>query len=276
MEKAVTIIKKANKCVIFTGAGMSKDSGIDTFRGAGGFWNGLFGKIILLYAGVPFGWHLTPGLVWSYFISNFYTPIINAKPHDGYYALNDLRLHLFKFKNKFHVITMNVDGLHQESGIPDNLVYEIHGSVKKFCCITCKKSMNIINPIETKNNSPRCQCGGYARPDVTLFTESLPNEPWEKANSIIKQLNKNDVMIIIGTSSVVYPAASIPSYAKARGVTIIEINPELYSPLGSNVDIYLQGTALNILPDLIKQIIGNNLIPIINEDDENDDNNEKN
>lgn len=275
MQDAVNAIRRANQCIIFTGAGMSKDSGVDTFRGGSGLWDGCIGKCILMYAGVPFGWKLTPGLVWSYFISNFYAPIVNAKPHDGYYSLNDLRLKLFNYNNtnskrsKYHIITMNVDGLHQESGIPDEIVYEIHGTIKKFCCMNCKKNIIINNPIETKYNCPKCECGGYARPDVTLFTESLPIEPWQNAENAINSLRKNDVLIVIGTSSLVYPAAYIPKYAKQKNATIIEINPDdkNNSPLKSLVDIYLKGTALNILPTLINQVTEGYNINEINDDD---------
>lgn len=260
MEQAVNVIRNAKRCLVFTGAGMSKDSGIDTFRGGKGFWDGIFGKFALLYAGVPFGWHLTPGLVWSYFVSSFYAPIANAKPHDGYYALTRLREHSFNKPNHFNVVTMNVDGFHQDSGTPESNVFEIHGTVRKFCCIKCKLPIAIENPLEVAKNPPRCACGGYPRPDVTLFTESLPEESWAKANEAVNQLRKGDVVIVIGTSSVVYPAAYIPQFAHDRGATVIEVNPEEpeKSPLSSIVQVYVKGSALQILPELVDCVTGTN------------------
>jgi NAD-dependent SIR2 family protein deacetylase len=96
--------------------------GIDTFRGSGGLWSGLIGSTMLLYGGTPFGWNLTPGFTWSMFVRQFYTPIAAAKPHEGYFALNDISKKMFK--DEVHVITMNVDGLHQASGFSNSHVSE--------------------------------------------------------------------------------------------------------------------------------------------------------
>lgn len=254
MEKAVLAISKAQRCVIFTGAGMSKDSGIDTFRGGSGFWNGIFGNIALAYGGTPYGWSLTPGLVWSYFISNFYGPIAEAGPHNGFFALATLQKEKFKELDSFHVVTMNVDGYHQASGINASCVSEIHGTIRRYRCISCSNPIEIPNPLTS--NPPKCSiCQGYPRPDVTLFTEALPEAPWQKSCDIIRKMRKGDVMLVIGTSSVVYPAAYIPQFARDSGATIIEVNPETETPLKSMVDISIQGTALQILPELAKKIV---------------------
>lgn len=255
MEKASNAIRSARRCMVFSGAGMSKDSGIDTFRGGKGLWNGLFGNIVLLYAGVPFGWNFTPGLVWRLFISNFYAPIAGATPHEGYYALNRLREARFSGLKCFHVATMNVDGFHQDSGVPESNVFEVHGTVRKFCCIQCRTSINIPDPIAVASNPPRCECGGHPRPAATLFTESLPQKAWNGVETAVNQMTKGDVMLVVGTSSVVYPAAYIPQYASDRGVTIIEVNPDENTPIESLVDIKLKGTALDVLPELLKHVV---------------------
>ena len=197
-KAAAQLIHSAKRCVVFSGAGMSKDSGIDVFRGSGnsGFWNGIFGKFALIYGGTPFGWNWTPSYVWLYFINTFLAPIAAAEPHAGYYALFNMSTHASK---PFDVITMNVDGLHQASGFSEDHVIEVHGTLKRFRCISCANSISIPNPISTSNTPPRCPlCKGFPRPDVTLFTESLPEVEWERAQQIISSLQPGDVMIIVG------------------------------------------------------------------------------
>lgn len=247
----MTAIRRAKKCIIFSGAGMSADSGIETFRTGNGFWSGLFGQFSLVYGGTPFGWKWTPVLVWGYFVTLFYEPIVNATPHAGYRALVKLEQNKFNDRNAFHVITMNVDGLHQASGTSEDKVYEVHGSVKRFRCTKCSEPMTVADPVACKNTSMRCTCGGYVRPDVTLFTESLPIAEWGKAQLAVESLRRNDVMIIVGTSSVVYPAASLPQIAKQRGAVLIEVNPDETTPLSSIVDIHLRGGAAAVLEELV-------------------------
>lgn len=200
IRNATQLIRSANKIVVYTGAGMSKDSGIDVFRGAGnsGFWSGLFGKFALVYGGTPLGWKLTPRYVWSYFITTFLAPIALAKPHAGHLALKSISDLLEK---DMDVITMNVDGLHQASGFREGSVCEVHGTLKRFRCILCATPIDIPDPMNEKENPPTCaRCNGYPRPDVTLFTEGLPGDAWSKASSLVTSLDKDDVMLMIGMS----------------------------------------------------------------------------
>lgn len=201
------------------------------------------------------GWNITPGWVWAYFIKSFYNPIAAAQPHEGYFALN--RLNKEKFTNdSFHYITMNVDGYHQMAGADEDCVSEVHGTIKQFHCIKCQNPIIVPSPETTSSCPPRCEkCGGYPRPACVLFTEGLPSKDWNRAADVIDALQKNDVMIIVGTSSVVYPAASLPSYAKGRGAVLIEVNPDASTPLKNIVDIHLQGTALEILPQLVNAVL---------------------
>lgn len=195
---AAKTIAASNRCVVFSGAGMSKDSGIDVFRGTGnsGFWSGMLGKFALFYGGTPFGWNLTPGYVWSYFIDTFYAPIAVASPHKGYFALFHLSQLL---KNEIEIITMNVDGLHQASGYSEDHVCEVHGSLKRFRCIKCSAPITIPDPMAVAKSPPKCMiCDGNPRPDVTLFTEALPEAAWAKAASLVQSMSNKDVMIIVG------------------------------------------------------------------------------
>lgn len=151
---------------------------------------------------------------------------------------------------------MNVDGFHQMSGFEKSKVFEVHGTIRRFRCLSCNTSIpEIVNP--TVDTSTRCpKCRGYPRPDVTLFTESLPEDEWIGAVQATINLKPNDVMLVIGTSSMVYPAAGIPQMAKERGVKIIEVNPspQEASPISRIVDVYIQGTALEALVTLVQEI----------------------
>lgn len=279
LAQAIDATAKASNVVVFTGAGMSADSGIGTFRGQGGSWSGLVGKISLVVGGTPVGWNWIPGIVWNRFVKDFYGPIAEAKPHDGHSALQDLDSSgLF---DSFSYITMNVDGLHQTSGATNDQVAEVHGSVLRFRCMACDKklssdyvfgqtdsstvassqqgtisctdqSLRRLNP----NKQPRCDaCGGRVRPDVTLFTESLPQDEWEKAMHMLAGLGPGDVMIVAGTSSVVYPAASIPEEAARRKVTVIEFNLDSPTPLSKISAITVQGKAVETLPQFVRGVL---------------------
>ncbi|CAB9521261.1 NAD-dependent protein deacylase [Seminavis robusta] len=279
MSQAVAATAKANNVVVFTGAGMSADSGIGTFRGDSGAWSGIFGTLALFWGGTPIGWRWTPSLVWSRFVKDFYGPIVDAEPHAGLLALQELE---GSFDN-FSYITMNVDGLHQAAGATNEQVAEVHGSVLKYRCMSCDKKLSneyILsqsNSDDNNNNSqgnasegectktqqrlnpskqPRCDdCGGRARPDVTLFTESLPPDEWGKAMRMLRRLKRGDVMLVAGTSSVVYPAASIPEKAASAGVTIIEFNKDFPTPLSSIAKIRVEGRAAETFPEFVKLVL---------------------
>lgn len=251
-KRAGALIIQSKACVVFTGAGMAADSGVDTFRSAGGLWSGVFGSMALLYGGTPLGWKLTPGYVWSQFIPMFLEPISRAVAHEGYFKLGELKELCFQDK-PFNIVTMNVDGFHQASGADPAHVCEVHGTIRKFKCISCDAPIQIDDPVSTRSNPPRCAaCGGYPRPDVTLFTEALPSREWERAMDAVNTLRPNDVMIVIGTSNTVYPAASIPQLARRRGAIIIDINPDENSQVQS--DIQLCGGAKDMLVELVNEI----------------------
>lgn len=251
MEEAVQALLRANRVIVFSGAGASADSGIGTFRGEGGAWSGFTGAIKLAWGGTPFGWRWTPGLVWSRFVSDFYGPIAAATPHDGLVALSELQRKRLGPRMSF--ITMNVDGLHQAAGSEG--VAEVHGSVTRFRCSSCEAPARPDLPLDP-SNQPRCQgCGGRVRPDVTLFLEGLPEDQWDAATSAIASLSRGDVMLIVGTSSVVYPAANLPAMAKRRGAVLIEFNLELPTPLSNLVDITVAGRAAQTLRECVDRVL---------------------
>jgi NAD-dependent deacetylase len=231
------------------------------------------------------GWNWTPSFVWCRFVKDFYDPIVNAGPHSGHLALQELN-DKGGF-DSFNYITMNVDGLHQSSGATNDQVAEVHGSVLKYRCMNCGKKLsndyifsqsncdearscaeasdnaNDNNPQEHQEHrklnprkQPRCDaCGGRARPDVTLFTESLPVDQWTKAIGMTRRLKRGDVLIVTGTSSVVYPAASLPEKAAFTGVTIIEFNKDFPTPLSPIAKICVEGKASETFPQFVQGVL---------------------
>jgi len=178
MMQAASIIRSANRMVVFTGAGMSADSGIATFRkGGASLWSGIRGTLALAWFGVPLGWSVTPGWAWRAYLDEFYDPIARAGPHEGHRAIASLEK---KFGNKLTVVTMNVDGFHTTAGSSN--VAEVHGTVNRLRC----KSHGVVDlPLGSslEMRKYRCPaCNGYIRPDVVLFGESLPEEEWSRSS----------------------------------------------------------------------------------------------
>jgi NAD-dependent deacetylase len=232
-----------------------------------------------LYFGTPFGWFLTPSWGFKAYIREFYTPIAQADPNAGHLAIAELQ-QTFPEKT-VHIITMNVDGLHQTAGNPDESVIEVHGTVRRHRCVKNGHPMDLPEGLVIPKQRgavpetipvPKCSvagCGSTPRPDCVLFTEALPSDEWSRAMRAVRDLSLSDVMIVVGTSGVVYPAASLPELAIQRGVPVFEINPES-TPLSSHV-IFLQGTAGSILSRLLQELKSqsqdNNTTPISQQND---------
>jgi len=228
--------------------------GIGTFRGSGGAWSGIMGRISLVWGGTPLGWKWTPGLVWSRFVNDFYSEIATATPHAGLLALADLQREHFG-DHRMAFVTMNVDGLHQLAGA--QAVSEVHGTVRKFRCMKCRAPMRLEPPIPA-SPQPRCSapgCNGRVRPCVTLFTEGLPADEWIAAQREVSLLGPGDVILVVGTSSVVYPAASLPEEAVARGATLIEFNLQMPTPLSELAHIGVEGSAKETLRECVDSVL---------------------
>lgn len=252
IESCARRIANARHVVCFTGAGMSAESGIGTFRGGSGLWTGVVGSVVLGYFGTPIGWKLTPSLAWSQYINKFYNPIRDAQPNDGHRAITQLQ----QIHSDVRIVTQNVDGLHQRAGFNPDRVSEVHGTVLRSRCVANAHIYDFEGNINLPNKSPKCRvdgCGSTLRPDCVLFTESLPTDQWMKAEFATRQLGKGDVMIIVGTSAQVYPAASLPQLASQRGATLIDVNLEEMNLSLSNY-VYLGGTAATTLPMLVDKV----------------------
>ncbi len=200
------------RVVILTGAGISAESGIPTFRGKDGLWN----KFRPEELATPEAFERDPELVWKWY--DWRRELIaRVQPNDGHRIIAEME---GKFED-FWLITQNVDGLHQRAG--SKKVIELHGSIWKLRCTSCSKEViNMDAPL--KMVPPLCEsCGSLMRPGVVWFGESLPLDAIEKAMEVSAQA---DAFLVVGTSAKVYPAAQLPLIAKSEGAKIIEVNPE--------------------------------------------------
>jgi|TARA_B100001105_G_C22347976_1_gene424390 NAD-dependent deacetylase len=226
-------IKDAKKIVFVTGAGISQESGIPTFRGKGGLWRNYDAmKLATIDA-----FYENPKLVWEWY-NERRENIFSVSPNQGHKAIADLEKYV-----KVIILTQNIDGLHQKAGSSE--VLELHGSIVKIKCTVC----DFKDEIMTKFSEipPLCKCGNILRPDVVWFGESLPEDIWKHA---IVQASQCDMMIIAGTSLVVSPANTLPIYAKQNNAYLIEVNPEK-TEMSSEMDLIINDTSANVLPKIV-------------------------
>jgi NAD-dependent deacetylase len=232
-------VNNSDKIVAFTGAGFSAESGISTFRGAGGLWSKYDPSI---YADIN-NFYRDPTYYWSFFRDERYPVIRKAKPNYGHYALVDLE----KRGKLYRLITQNIDGLHQVAG--NSEVIELHGNTRKINCLSCDKtySMDKIYEKLQKELPPRCSCGGVLKPGTILFGEPLPQYSLNMAKLAAKNC---DMFMVLGSSLVVYPAASLPRTAKKNGAILIIINID-QTPLDAIADLVINDSASVVLSKLL-------------------------
>lgn len=221
--------------VILTGAGISAESGIPTFRSKGGLW-GKFDPAV--YASIDV-FHRDPSKYWS-IRGDFIRRYDAYRPNPGHVALADLEaMGLLR-----HVITQNIDGLHRKAG--SRQVTEIHGSLREIFCVQCRREYRA--PHIPGGTPPRCGCGGVLKPNTVLFGESLPADALETA---WREAGTCRVMLVIGTSAVVQPAASLPYVAKQQGAAVVEVNIERAF---SDADYFLEGKAGTVLLEIVSEV----------------------
>jgi NAD-dependent deacetylase len=221
------LLRTADRITVLTGAGISAESGIPTFRGPGGLWRNFRAEELA----TPQAFQRDPQLVWEWY--RWRREVISkAEPNPGHHALVELE----KRTPKFTLVTQNVDGLHERAGSRN--IIRIHGSIWEERCSECGRSA-----------TASCDaCGAITRPGVVWFGEPLDPAVWDNAQKAVEAAR---VLLVIGTSAVVYPAASLVPLAKHSGATVIEVNPDA-TPVSSSVDYSLRGPAGEILPGLIK------------------------
>jgi NAD-dependent deacetylase len=238
-KEAAKALKKASCAVAVTGAGMSAESGIPTFRGAGGIWEKYPPSE---YATIE-AYNENPDKVWKFWLE-LAGQLKESKPNPGHYALAELeRIGILKA-----VVTQNVDNLHQDAGSKN--VVEYHGNAKWLACPRCRHR----DPLDLSQHSdspPYCFCGTLMKPDVVMFGEPIPSHALVEAARLAESC---DVLLVVGTSAQVYPAASLPMFAKRNGAYIIEANTETTDFTRTITDAFLPGPAGETLPSLAKRI----------------------
>lgn len=214
---------------VLTGAGVSAESGIPTFRGEGGLWRNFRPEELA----TPKAFRKDPKLVWEWYLWRRQI-IAKAKPNSAHEGLVQLER---KYGENFLLITQNVDGLHQRAG--SQRIVELHGNIWRVRCLRCGKVYYDYRE-HYEELPPTClRCGGLIRPDVVWFGEPLPEEALQKAHAWACSC---DVFVVIGTSCLVYPAAELPIVAKGHGAKLFEVNTES-TPISSLADVIIREPA---------------------------------
>jgi NAD-dependent deacetylase len=228
-------IAHAGRLAVLTGAGISAESGVPTFRDA---QTGLWAQFDPAELATPSAFANNPKRVWDWYAWRR-ALVARAEPNAGHRALAVIERHAADFV----LITQNVDGLHQRAG--SRRIVEVHGNIAR---VKCSREGVIVADWRQDEQVPRCPgCGSLLRPDVVWFEEALPPAALEAAEDAARRCA---VLLVVGTSAEVYPAAALPMYAKASGATVVEINPNA-TPLSDRADYVLRGPAGAILPALV-------------------------
>lgn len=231
MQVPTGLLKPSTKIAVLTGAGVSAESGIPTFRSNGGFWQ----QYRFEDLATPEAFARNPKFVWTWYEERR-RAIAKAEPNAGHRALVEIE----KRSPAFTLITQNVDGLHDLAGSKN--IIKLHGDIWTVRCLKCGKEH--VDRSELNDMPPRCPCGGMLRPGVVWFGEMLPEGAMERATAAVRAA---DILIVAGTSAQVYPAAGLIPMAR----TVIEVNPEA-TAYSDEVAYSLRGTSAAILPLLIQ------------------------
>lgn len=239
IDQAAAALRKARYVCVLTGAGISSESGIPTFRDA---LTGLWAKFSPEELATPEAFERDAKLVWDWYESRRRL-LREAEPNPGHYALAELERRV----PKLTLVTQNVDGLHQRAG--SSGVLEYHGNILRDRCTL--EQIVADRSEDSRNGLPRCAaCGGLLRPDVVWFGEPIPRGPMLGAAAAAERC---DVFLSIGTSSLVYPAAGLAETARHAGATIIEVNPNV-TELSALAQFALRGPSGRVLPALLAAV----------------------
>ena len=241
IAKAADYLKTARHVAVLTGAGVSAESGIPTFRAADGLWEGHRIEDVAS----PDGFRRDPKLVRTFY-GGRRANVAVSKPNAGHAALVALE---DRWGEDFTLVTQNVDGLHQTAG--NRRVLEIHGSLRRTRCLRCDEVQD--RGLVPLGDAPLCHCGGRLRPDIVWFGEGLPIDIWEDSQMAASEC---DVLLVVGTSAVVHPAASlIPIARRTRspGAKVIEVNMTR-TEASAHADVGLYGPSGQVLPRLVAKL----------------------
>lgn len=235
------IAANCSRCVVLTGAGISAESGVPTFRGEDGLWNKCKPEELATME----AFMANPKLVWEWY--NWRRNLMaEVKPNPGHYAIAEMET-LFE---RFDLITQNVDDLHRKAGSKNPL--ELHGNIQRNKCVRCNEPVEIEQEIDPANIPGCALCGGSVRPDVVWFGEMLESQIIDRA---FQQSERAELFLLVGTSAVVHPAASLPVAAKQNGAILVEINPEP-TPLSELADFCISLPSGEFLPQFVEDLKG--------------------
>jgi NAD-dependent deacetylase len=238
IHDAARLIGRAQRVVCLTGAGVSAESGIPTFRDAlAGYWS----RFDPMQLASPEGYAANPGLVWRWYMARLAT-VEAAMPNPGHVALARLAAHV----PELVLVTQNVDDLHERAG--SVTVLHLHGSIHRFRCRRCGTAYELTPTDRMAAEPPACfVCGALIRPEVVWFGEMLPEDTIAAAQEAAARC---DVMIVVGTSGVVYPAADLPWSAQRAGAALIDVNPDR-TPYSGSAAVFLKGPSGVMLPKVL-------------------------
>ena len=242
IKEAALLLKKSRFTTAFTGAGISVESGIPSFRGTGGLWERYDPNILDLQNFIN-----DPVASWVVIREIFYDFFGMAKPNKAHLVLARMEREGMLAR----IITQNIDNLHREAG--SKIISEFHGNSKNLKCLQCHREYR-SGEISLDHFPPTCrECGGILKPGFVFFGEAIPQLPMREA---FETASLSDVFLIIGTTGEVMPANQVPLMAKESGATIIEVNPEpsFYTP--DITDIFLQGKGADIMQKLEEELFG--------------------
>lgn len=244
IRQAAEIIKHSKRIAVLTGAGVSKESGVPTFRDA---LDGLWARYDPQQLATPQAFQANPKLVWDWY--EYRREMVRqAKPNAGHVALAEIQ----RGYPNTTLITQNVDDMHEQAGSTG--VIHLHGNIARSKCFSNCRGIPTIIDLDSfawdhTAGPPACpHCGGWVRPDVVWFGEMLPDYELHTAQTASEQC---DVMLVVGTSGLVTPAATLPSVAKHAGAKIIEVNPD-YSAITRIADVKLDGASGEMLPRVME------------------------
>jgi len=239
LDRAAELLRKAERVAVLTGAGVSAESGVATFRGAGGLWEGHRIEEVA----TPEAFTADPELVWRFYNMRR-SALGQVQPNPGHRALAQLEERWGS--DRFTLVTQNIDALHQAAGSRN--VLELHGRLSRVRCSGCGSIAD--RPGEELGPMPRHTCGALLRPDVVWFGEALPPEVWLKACQATEHC---ECFLVVGTSAVVYPAAGLILMARAVGAAVLEFNLER-TEASAHADVCLYGRSGQLLPDVVNRL----------------------
>jgi NAD-dependent deacetylase len=240
LDRAAVLLRAAERVAVLTGAGVSAESGVATFRGTGGLWEGHSIEEVA----TPRAFRSNPALVWRFYNARR-ANLRTVRPNPGHHALAALEIRFGS--ERFALITQNVDGLHRAAG--SRRVLELHGNLAQVRCTGCGHLED--RGMEPLPDLPHCgECGALLRPNIVWFHEMLPEDVWQEAAEATALC---DCFLVVGTSAVVYPAAGLVEAARQVGAKVIEVNLER-TQASRAADVGLYGPSGVLLPQLVQRL----------------------